>query len=183
MSRTIRPDGALALPPADPVYRSTADISSRGRVNEADDASEVFAARRDRLVSSGRGKPLVRLAAFLAVLSHRNRNEGGDPSVIGDGLSCGFVGDLLGLSLDELELALLQLEMKGLIVPAPGLGLRITDTAGLEALADRSSGVIGRQAAPRFRRAPMRMRTTLRVETRAAPRCYVRSRDLAEDVG
>lgn len=54
--------------------------------------------------------------------------------MIGEGLNCGFVGDLLGLSLDELQLALLQLEMKGLIVPVPGLGLRITDVAGLVAL-------------------------------------------------
>lgn len=146
MSLTIRPGGALA--PVDRAHRSGTNVFSRdvshaasSNADEgADDLSEAFAARRDSLVRAGRGKPFVRLAAFLIVLSHRNRNEGGDASVIGEGLNCGFVGDLLGLSLDELRLALLQLEMKGLIVPVPGLGLRITDVAGIEALAGFAYG-------------------------------------------
>jgi len=83
MSLAIRPARAFAT--VDRAHRSSANVFSKGASHatssnadeEADDASEVFAARRDSLVRAGRGKPSVRLAAFLIVLSHRNRNEGG----------------------------------------------------------------------------------------------------------
>lgn len=105
--------------------------------NSSNDAiHREFAARRDRLVEAGRGKPIVRLAALLIALSHRNRAEGRDPALIDDELDCTIIADYLGLSVDLLALSLMQLKLRGLVEAAPDRAVRLTDLTALEAVAD-----------------------------------------------
>ncbi len=95
-----------------------------------------FALRRDRFVAAGRGKPVIRLAAFLIALSHRNRAEGRDPALIDDKLECTVIADYLGLSVDLLALSLMQLKLRGLVEAAPDRAIRLTDLQALEGVAD-----------------------------------------------
>jgi len=78
-----------------------------------------------------------RVAALLVTLSRRNEQEGGDPRLIGDSLDCGTVAGYLELDLHTLGRALLDLELAELIERNPPHGLRLTDLAGLEQLADK----------------------------------------------
>jgi CRP-like cAMP-binding protein len=75
----------------------------------------------------------VRVAALLSSISRNNRYEGRDPAIIPDCFSSGFVADLLGLRVDELADALLELKRQSL-VQAEGLALRLTDLPALEKL-------------------------------------------------
>jgi CRP/FNR family transcriptional regulator, anaerobic regulatory protein len=95
-----------------------------------------FAFRRDSLVKASRERPVMRLAAFLIALSSRNREEGRDPTVIDDALDCTVIAQYLSMSVDLLALALVQLEMRGLVQPAPHRGLRLNDLVALEAIAN-----------------------------------------------
>jgi hypothetical protein len=140
--------------------------------NSSDDAiHREFAAHRNRLVEAGRGKPIVRLAAFLIALSHRNRAEGRDPALIDDELDCTIIADYLGLSVDLLALSLMQLKLRGLVAAAPDRAVRLTDLTGLEAVADGIS------------EAPLAADTfadgedadeKLEISERAPPLCYAR---------
>ena len=82
---------------------------------------------------------MVRLAAFLVAVSHRSRDEGGDPTLIDDSVDCGVIADFLGLSVDLLALGLMQLEMRGLIETAPPHGLRLKNVAALEEIANEQT--------------------------------------------
>ena len=75
----------------------------------------------------------VRVAALLSSISHNNRYEGRDPAVISDCLSSGFVADLLGLRVDDLADALVDLKHRGL-VQEQGSAVRLTDLPALEKL-------------------------------------------------
>jgi hypothetical protein len=140
--------------------------------NSSDDAiHREFTAHRNRLVEAGRGKPIVRLAAFLIALSHRNRAEGRDPALIDDELDCTIIADYLGLSVDILALSLMQLKLRGLVAAAPDRAVRLTDLTGLEAVADGIS------------EAPLAADTfadgedadeKLEISERAPPLCYAR---------
>jgi CRP/FNR family transcriptional regulator len=98
-----------------------------------------FAFRRDSLAQSGRSRSIVRLAAFLAALVQQNVQEGRDPVLIDEAPNCSVVADYLGLSLDELEANLGELEKRGLIEPA-NHALRVTNLVGLESLSNEVSG-------------------------------------------
>jgi CRP/FNR family transcriptional regulator, anaerobic regulatory protein len=113
------------------------DDRAKARFDEA--VQREFAFRRDGLINAGRDRPVVRLAAFLVALSHRNREEGRDPTLVDDALDCAVVADYLALSVDLLALALLKLEMQGLVQSAPRHGLQINDFDALEALANEGS--------------------------------------------
>jgi CRP/FNR family transcriptional regulator len=94
-----------------------------------------FKSRRDELTSVDR-KPVNRVAALFVTLSRRNQEEGRDPGVIGDSLDCGTVAGYLGLDLDTLGRALVELERTGLIERCSPIGLRLIDLAALEQLAN-----------------------------------------------
>ncbi len=124
--------------PLDAMERLTeGDARAKARLDDA--VQREFAFRRDRLVSAGRARPLVRLAAFLVAVSHRNGEEGRDPMLIDDTLNCAVVADYLAVSIDMLALLLVQLEMRGLVRPASKYDLRIVDLDRLEALANESA--------------------------------------------
>lgn len=115
------------------------DEHNKARYHDA--VEREFAFRRDSLASAARERPMVRLAAFLVAVSHRIGDEGGDPSFIDDTVDCGVIADFLGLSVDLLALALMQLEMRGLIETAPHHGLRLKDVSALEAIAEERENV------------------------------------------
>ena len=75
----------------------------------------------------------VRVAALLSSISHDNRYEGCDPAIILDCFSSGFVADLLGLRVDDLADALVDLKHRGL-VQEQGSAVRLTDLPALERL-------------------------------------------------
>ena len=77
----------------------------------------------------------VRVAALLSSISHNNRYEGRDPTVIPDCFSSGFVADLLGLSVSHLADALVELKRRGLL-QEQGSALRLTDLSALESLVE-----------------------------------------------
>jgi hypothetical protein len=95
-----------------------------------------FSERRDRLVRIGRNDPVGRLAAFLVVAAHQNRNDGFGGFEIADTMNSAFVADLLGLSIEELSQTLVQLQSEGIVRALPDGALRIVDLAELERLAD-----------------------------------------------
>jgi hypothetical protein len=75
----------------------------------------------------------VRVAALLSSISRNNRYEGRDPAVIPDCFSSGFAADLLGLRVDDLAEALVELKHLGLI-QEQGSAVRLTDLPALEKL-------------------------------------------------
>jgi len=115
------------------------DAHNTARYHDA--VEREFAFRRDSLATSARERPIVRLAAFLVAVSHRIDEEGGDPTFIDDTVDCGIIADFLGLSVDLLALALMQLEMRGLVETAPPHGLRLKDIPALEAIASEQENV------------------------------------------
>jgi CRP/FNR family transcriptional regulator len=122
------------------------DAHNKSRYHDAVEAE--FAFRRESLASSARERPIVRLAAFLVAVSHRIDNEGGDPTIVDDTVDCGFIADFLGLSVDLLALALMQLEMRGLVETAPSHGLRLKDIPALEAIAAEQENMPVKWSAP-----------------------------------
>ena len=75
----------------------------------------------------------VRVAALLSSIARNNRYEGRDPNFIPDCFGSGFVADLLGLSVDDLADALVELKHRGLL-QAEGSALRLTNLSALEKL-------------------------------------------------
>lgn len=118
---------------------ATQDQRAQERFDHA--VQREFAYRRDYMVTAGRFKPLVRLAAFLQAVSQQNAQEGHDPTLIDDTLECAVVADYLGVSVDVLGSELVELEKRGLIQPASDHGLRITDPVRLRKLAEEDGHV------------------------------------------
>jgi CRP/FNR family transcriptional regulator len=94
-----------------------------------------FEYRRNQLVNAERSL-LNRLAALLVALSRQNALEGRDPRVVGDELGCGAVAAWLGVDVRELAHALMELEHSGVIEQCPPNGVRLSQLAGLERLAE-----------------------------------------------
>jgi CRP/FNR family transcriptional regulator len=99
-----------------------------------DEIEREFAALREKHVEAGLGKPLVRLAAFLVAVSRHNAIEGRDPNLVDDTLNCAVIAEYLGMRLDVLAWALMELESRGLVQPALDRGLRLIDVAALDAV-------------------------------------------------
>ncbi len=97
-------------------------------------ADREFDFLRERAAGSGKGKPVERLASFLAALSQMSANEGRDPMVVTDEVSSGLVAEQLDMSIDALGRALQELERRGMVAPTEK-GLRISNMGALEALA------------------------------------------------
>jgi CRP/FNR family transcriptional regulator len=123
------------------------DDRAKARLDDA--VEREFAFRRDSLVTAGRGRPVVRLAAFLVAVSKRNHEEGRDPALIDEALDYALIADYLTLSVDLLALALVQLEMQGLVEPAPRGRLRLKDISRLEMLANDGDGIPAQTALSR----------------------------------
>lgn len=79
-------------------------------------------------------EPLGRIAALLLSISQNNRYEGRDPHVLPDGLTSGFVADLLGLEIAELAALLVDLRRRGLVDTDQAAALTLKDIDGLERL-------------------------------------------------
>jgi CRP/FNR family transcriptional regulator len=94
-------------------------------------ADREFEYVRERAINSTRGKPVERVAAFLAALSRNSSEEGRDPTLVTDELSSGFVAEHLHMTVDALEGALCELERRG-IVRATAAGLKIANVGALE---------------------------------------------------
>jgi CRP/FNR family transcriptional regulator, anaerobic regulatory protein len=101
----------------------------------AETLQREFEYRRNQLVTAERSLP-TRVAALLVALSRQNRLEGRDPCVVGDELECGAVAAWLGIDVQALANALVELEQSGLIEQAPPAGVRLSDLARLERLVD-----------------------------------------------
>ncbi len=98
-------------------------------------ADREFDFLRAQAVKAGEGKPVERVASFLAALSHMSASEGRDPSLVTDEISSGFVAEQLAMTVDGLARALRELEQRGMVRPTPQ-GLRIPDIDALEKMAD-----------------------------------------------
>ena len=123
---------SLALDAVDEIVRH----DGRAKQRYAEAVDREFAFRRRLLTrSSIRRRPICRVAALLLALSQLNKNECRDPALMTDSLSCGVVAEWLGLDLDSLADALLELQKRKLIQPCPPLGLRLMDFVRLEELA------------------------------------------------
>jgi CRP/FNR family transcriptional regulator len=97
-----------------------------------------FIARREELVAIYRGHPVHRVACLLLAISKLNRDEGRDPHLITDAVTCGSVAACLELDLDTLAQALKELQRMRLIAYSPPSGLQLTDFGGLCALAQET---------------------------------------------
>jgi CRP/FNR family transcriptional regulator len=94
-----------------------------------------FETHRQNIARAGQRQPIERVAALLVTSANTNVQQGRDADLIKDSWKCGVIADLLQLSLDELAAVLVELERRELI-EATSEGLRLTDIAALEALAD-----------------------------------------------
>jgi len=84
--------------------------------------------------SAAFSKVLERTAAFFVVVSRNNGYEGRDPLVVTDDVSSGTVSDFLGVELDVLGRALLEMQRRGLVAPCEDGNLRLADLAALDRL-------------------------------------------------
>ena len=80
---------------------------------------------------------LVKAAAYFIVVSRINGYEGRDPLVVKDDFKCGAVCDFLGIDIDVLGRALLELHKRGIVTPLDDGNLLIDDINALDALSDR----------------------------------------------
>lgn len=110
-----------------------ADGQLAARVTAA--ADREFDYLRNRAVESGRGKPLKRVASFLAALSRVSALEGRDPYLVTDDIPSGAVAEHLAMSVEALARVLRELEERGMVENAAD-GLRIADIEALEKFAD-----------------------------------------------
>jgi CRP/FNR family transcriptional regulator len=97
-------------------------------------ADREFDFLRERAIDSGKGKPVERLASFLAALAHMSAEEGCDPMFVTDEVSSGLVAEQLDMTIDVLARALRELEQRGM-VRSTDKGLRIANISALEQLA------------------------------------------------
>ena len=114
--------------------------SERTQRRYADAVKGEFIARRDELREMFRDYPLRRIAAFLVAMSELNAQEGRDPRLT-DSPFCETVASCLELDLDTLGRVLVELQQMQLVAPCPPSGLRLTNLAGLYALASDTPGI------------------------------------------
>jgi|RhiMethySRZTD1v2_1073278.scaffolds.fasta_scaffold479603_2 CRP/FNR family transcriptional regulator len=107
----------------------------RAQAKLAQSVEREFEARRDELSSAGHRQPIERVAALLVTSARTNVQQGRPAEIIKDSWKCGFIADLLQLTLDDLTAILVDLERRGLIAAA-GPDLRLTNIPALESMAD-----------------------------------------------
>jgi CRP/FNR family transcriptional regulator len=121
-----------SIPPF--LVRRSGTVPSALSPSKEEDAE--FALRRRAIARSGSRAPLERVAAFLVSISRNNEYEGRDARAIPDSLTCGFVAQLLDIDVPVLADLLVTLERQGLVTSTQPAGLKLTNLAGLESLAD-----------------------------------------------
>jgi len=84
---------------------------------------------------------MERAAAYLVVVSRTNAYEGRDPLLIKDDVRCGDVSGFLGLEIDVLARALLEMQRRGLVSTTADGNLHLDDIQALDRLSE------GREAA------------------------------------
>ena len=97
-------------------------------------ADRDFDFLRARAIKSGLGKPVERVASFLAALSQLSAHEGRDPTLVTDDIPSGVVAGHLDMTIDGLVRALRELEQRGVLLSTEA-GLRIANLPALEKLA------------------------------------------------
>ncbi len=108
---------------------------ARAQAKLAQAMEREFEARRDELHAAGQRQPIERVAALLVTSARTNVQQGRTAELIKDSWKCGFIADLLQMTLDDLSAVLVELDRRGLIAAA-GDDLRLTDIDALEAMAD-----------------------------------------------
>lgn len=81
-------------------------------------------------------RALERTAAYFVVVSRTNGYEGRDPHVIADDVRCGAVSSFLGIDIDVLGRALLEMQRRGLISTCEDGCLHLDDMSALDALSE-----------------------------------------------
>ena len=100
-----------------------------------------FEYRRNALVQTVK-TPMTRVASFLLALSSINRHEGRDALLIAEPVEA--MASHLGLSIDEIDCALIELRNLNLIEPASLKGWFLKDLDGLDAMDQlRASEALG----------------------------------------
>lgn len=79
---------------------------------------------------------LVRAAAYFVVVSRNNGYEGRDPYVVKDDVRSGDVSSFLGVDLDVLARALLEMRRRGLVSTNEDGDLKLDDLPALDALSE-----------------------------------------------
>lgn len=101
---------------------------------QAEATEREFAYRRSAMIRLTEDSPVQRLAAFLIAVSRLNEVEGRDTNVISDLLHCGVVAKYLGMDIDTLSNALIELEARALVEQSPTGGLRLCDREKLDGI-------------------------------------------------
>jgi CRP/FNR family transcriptional regulator len=127
-------DSTLTCLPLDTLPEVVRD-DPKAQAKLAQSVEREFDARREELRSAGERWPIERVAALLVTSARTNVQQGRPADLIKDSWKCGFIADLLQLTLDDLAAILVELERRGLIAAA-GEDLRLTNIPSLEAMAD-----------------------------------------------
>jgi CRP/FNR family transcriptional regulator len=108
--------------------------SPDARERQAQATAREFAHRRRQLVTATENEPLLRVAAFLSVVSQINLREGRDPHVISESLTSGEVASLLRMDIDTLASSLAELQRRNLVSQDAAGKLLLLDPTELELL-------------------------------------------------
>jgi CRP/FNR family transcriptional regulator, anaerobic regulatory protein len=76
-----------------------------------------------------------RVAAFLVAVSRQNANEGQDPAIVSESLTCGSVAGFLDLEIPKLQAALVRLRSLGHVIEDDMSRLHLRNIPALEAIA------------------------------------------------
>ncbi len=79
---------------------------------------------------------MERTAAFFVVVSRNNSYEGRDPLVVTDDVRCGTVSDFLGIDIDLLGRALVEMQRRGMVSMRDDGMLQLDDLAALDGLSE-----------------------------------------------
>jgi|GEM_PF-4727374 len=106
------------------------------RKQQTDAIHRDFERRKAAILDRYPSTPVETLAAFLISISRHNVHEGRDQAIVYESFKCGTVAKLLGLDVETLAEALLELKRKGLVEKGPNGQLHLLCLERLEQLAD-----------------------------------------------
>jgi CRP/FNR family transcriptional regulator len=106
------------------------------RKQQADAIRGDFERRKAAILNRHPSTLVTALAAFLASVSRQNVHEGRNATIVTDSLKCSAVSNLLGLDIETMGKALLDLNNKGLIQEGSNGQMHLLDLERLERLAD-----------------------------------------------
>jgi CRP/FNR family transcriptional regulator, anaerobic regulatory protein len=112
------------------------ELNSRAKGRLLDAIEREFEITHAALGKRDTPNPIERAAALLLRLASERRNGDRDRRFIVDSIPHDVIANSLGMSVDTLTDVLLVFELRGLIEPHVGAGLRLKDIAALEAIAE-----------------------------------------------